>query len=509
MNLCGQRTTATGMKTEVSQDDERVCYSCVGDCVLADEVKEQGTRNKCSYCGRVQEALKLSALVERIHNTLQEHFELTPHSPGYYESMLDREGIVYWERQGELVEHVIADIAGLHRDLARDIVKWLSDSWYTYRAVKGGGEHPYDSDSFYEERDPEVRGFRETWKAFKCGVRTRARFFDPFTEDFLNTIFEDLADHKVHGDSSVVRVIGPDDVDRFVWRGRTAQSSQLLETILKSPARELGPPPSEVATAGRMNSQGISVFYGAMEQSTCVAELRPPVGSYVVIGKFELLHAVRLLDLGALAEVYVTTSYFDPEYSKKKGRVAFLWHLVHEISQPIVPEEAALEYIPTQVVAEYLAHKIPSPFDGIIYPSSQINGGGNNVVLFNHARRVETYCLPSEASVDVKRKSFFDSEEDEHEEIWVSEVVPSNPTEEVPTSGSEITRSGPIRFFPEDDLVGAENSEAPTLRLDVESVEVLEVKGVTYSTSSLSVKRTRRTEEELKSLKRDIADLPF
>ena len=35
-----------------------------------------------------------------------------------------------------------------------------------------------------------------------------------------------------------------------------------------------------------MNAAGISVFYGAMEEETCIAEARAPVGSYVVIGRF-------------------------------------------------------------------------------------------------------------------------------------------------------------------------------------------------------------------------------
>ena len=54
-----------------------------------------------------------------------------------------------------------------------------------------------------------------------------------------------------------------------------------------------------------MNAQGIPVFYGAMEESTCVSEVRPPVGSYVVLAKFELLRPMRLLDLLTLKDVYV------------------------------------------------------------------------------------------------------------------------------------------------------------------------------------------------------------
>ncbi len=49
-----------------------------------------------------------------------------------------------------------------------------------------------------------------------------------------------------------------------------------------------------------MNAPGISVFYGALDEATCIAEARAPVGSHVVVAKFHLLRPVRLLDFDAL-----------------------------------------------------------------------------------------------------------------------------------------------------------------------------------------------------------------
>ena len=51
----------------------------------------------------------------------------------------------------------------------------------------------------------------------------------------------------------------------------TARSDGELEEILKHPAQELGPPPAQSAKSGRMNQEGVPVFYGAMDRSTCVS----------------------------------------------------------------------------------------------------------------------------------------------------------------------------------------------------------------------------------------------
>ena len=119
-----------------------------------------------------------------------------------------------------------------------------------------------------------------------------------------------------------------------------------------------------------------------MDRSTCVSEIRAPVGSHVVVGEFELLRPVRLLDLDALVKVHVKGSYFDPDYSIQTNRAAFLKRLVDEVSRPVMPQDEATEYLQTQAVAKYLAEKSCPPLDGILFRSSQIGKPGRNLVLF-------------------------------------------------------------------------------------------------------------------------------
>ena len=481
-----------------------VCHACIGDPFLAGEVKEQGVRRLCSFCGEIRGAVELEVLAERIHKVLYEHFELTPSQPADgYEYFLASEG--KWERRGDPVEFVIAEMAGLSEEIS-DQVRDLLSGWHGgYRMIKQGGVDPYALDAFYEVREPNDLPLLDAWAAFRSEIRSHARFFSTYANEMLDDIFGDLTAHRTYNDRPVICQINPADEDSYVWRARATQSTKGLEAILKSPVQEIGPPPSRLATAGRMNALGISVFYGAMDPSTCVSEARAPVGSHIVVGRFELLRSVRLLDLDALAEVYVEGSYFDPGYSVSEGRAAFLRQLVIEISRPVMPQDEALEYLSTQAVAEYLANKVTPRLDGMIFGSAQTGGTSRNLVLFNHACGVEPYNLPRGTHSRVSmHRVFGDEEADQRRDIVVFETVPSDSQDKMPPTGASGTLAGPVRVFNDASIRIGYNDEEhcdppsyrePTLRLDLESVEVFYIKSVSYCSNRHTVIRRRETEQ--------------
>ena len=478
--------------TAQNNTQKHICHECIGDEVLAEEVMEEGILSLCSYCEKTNKILPIREVASRIHEVLQEHFVLSPNEPSGLDYVLMREGIgAPWLRDGEYVADVIANVAGLNEHMASDVRESLS-MLHRHEAISEGEEDPYDSEAQYEEREPSDQGFRFTWEVFRKEIQTHSRFFSSDAEEALDGIFGDIDALRTHRGNPVFREIGPNSSSHFVWRARTAQAVDEVKDILKSPASQLGPPPSKMARAGRMNAEGISVFYGAMEMETCVSEIRAPVGSRVVVGKFELLRTVRLLDLSAMARVSVNVSYFDSHYAINKGRAAFLRHLVREISRPIVPQDEVKEYLSTQVVAEYLANKAAPRLDGIIFPSSQTGGNGQNVVLFNHACRVEQHDLPEGTEVRVYMPT--DEADDEysaHYLIEIMETVPSETQQQRPISKTNVRRLGPIWLFEEDEPEENGHYGQPTLRLDLESLEVLDVKSVTYGSERRAVNRHR------------------
>jgi hypothetical protein len=102
---------------------------------------------------------------------------------------------------------------------------------------------------------------------------------------------------------------GPGTYMPALFRARTFQSMKKVEEALKSPDKDIGSPPVGSALAGCMNARGISVFYGATNETVAIGEVRPPVGSRVVVGQFELVRKLRLLDVNALRSVYVKAAF--------------------------------------------------------------------------------------------------------------------------------------------------------------------------------------------------------
>lgn len=145
-----------------------------------------------------------------------------------------------------------------------------------------------------------------------------------------------------------------------------------------------------------MNAAGVSVFYGAFDVETCVAEIRPPVGSTVVSARFQLQRPLQLLDFDLLEMVVAKASHFDPDYAMKMERALFLRAFGRRIAEPVMPGEEGFGYLATQIVAAYLAQRADPPLDGMIYRSTQTGGRGRNVVLFNHASRVISDPTPTQ-----------------------------------------------------------------------------------------------------------------
>ena len=472
---------------------KHVCHACIKDAFLSDEVKMEATLAQCSYCRETREAITLAILAERFHETLREHFCLTPDHPDEpYEYYQASEGD--WDRRGEPAQYVIMDMADIAEEVAADATKLLSDEYGYWAIREEGREDPYGFDARYEEKAPDVQYFQDAWTTLRAAKKSRKHLFSPATEAVLSEIFRDLETQSTILAQPVIRLINPGDADSRVWRGRTARSDGELEEILKHPAHELGPPPAQSAKSGRMNQEGVPVFYGAMDRSTCVSEIRAPVGSHVVVGKFELLRPVRLLDLDALANVHVKGSYFDPDYSTQTNRAAFLRRLVEEVSRPIMPQDEATEYLQTQVVAKYLAKKSCPPLDGILFRSSQTGRTGRNLVLFNHACSVEPWELPTGSKIDVRVP--LAEEEDDSIEVFetTSEPDEEKPDKPKPTSLSLIRSL--IQF-----VIGNRRNRLgfpsnPTLRLDENSVGVLDIKSVAYDFGDRSVSRHRQTQKE-------------
>lgn len=150
-------------------------------------------------------------------------------------------------------------------------------------------------------------------------------------------------------------------------------------THCKSPlehtASDLGTVPKELALkANRMSPAGIPMFYGAVDADTAVAEVTlTSDDTHVTWYEFELTAELRVVDLTMLPP---EPSMFDPKLGSMRRQIRFLNMFVQQLSDRVEPEHEQIDYIPTQIVTEYLLH-VHGGGDrvrGLVYESSLADG---------------------------------------------------------------------------------------------------------------------------------------
>jgi hypothetical protein len=263
------------------------------------------------------------------------------------------------------------------------------------------GEEPFfSSNASYVQSPVEYRAMIYKWKAIEQELKHQQRFFSQTAQKYFRQLFGRIEELQDGWSRPVVLVYSP---KTELFRARALSTLASLEKICRSPGTELGPPPEELATAGRMNASGVSVFYGAFDLETCFAEMRPSLASHVLIGMFKTTQTLRVLDFSALAQAGPgqEPSFLDPEFNAKREADEVLRILHGLIARPVQPGAEASEYIITQSIAEYLAYVQDPPLDGVIFDSVQ-RAGGKNIVLFSQYGRGEllqddySKCFPVE-----------------------------------------------------------------------------------------------------------------
>lgn len=463
----------------------RLCSDCVGEEFLSNTIAEQGDLATCFYCGREAKTFTIDDMADEIEIAFDKHFYQTSTEPSSLEYTMMKESDWDWEREGEPIIYAVEAAVEIDESPAEDICEVLAERHADMELAQMGDECQFDSDSYYAEKDTDDLEYSEQWKFFEKSLKSEARFFSRTANATLEAVFEDLHDHRTRDGGSVIVEAGPGAGITTLFRARVFQSDDSLETALKHPDIEIGPPPSLLAPAGRMNARGISVFYAATAPGIAIAEVRPPVGSRVVIGQFEIIRAVRLLDVEALRSVTVQGSIFDREYDHRLKRAKFLEKLSHRLTMPVMPDDEPFDYLATQAVADYLATVAEPPLDGIIFQTAQSVKGGLNIVLFHKASRVELIDLPRGTEISASLLHW--SDEGPEIDYWVSEKVPTT----VPPradGGTVIAEFLPTGF---NELGGKFDTREVTLRLEVAALQVHHVEQVVFNSTAYTVNRHR------------------
>ena len=387
----------------------RVCSSCVGERFLSAEIRSRGDEGICFYCKDEARTFSIDELADEISAAFRDHYYLTNSDPDMieYHAWMDEEINYDWERGGYPVTDVIADAAGVTNEVAEDIRLVFEERDVDDDLSSVGYDKPFDSEAYYAERDIDDEESQSGWLHFEESLITEARYFNPAAAAVLTSTFEGIAEHKTHEGRPIIIDAGSGTDLPALYRARVFQSVVDLQDALKRPDLEVGPPPSPSASHGRMNAHGVSVFYGATSPTIALAEVRPPVHSRVIVGRFEITRPLRVLDIEAFRKLNVEGSIFDPTYIERLRKAKFLRWLSRRISQPVMPNDEPFDYLPTQAIADYLATQREPELDGILYPSVQGTGGAN-VVLFHKASRVQSLEIPEGTEIEAYSDTYTD-----------------------------------------------------------------------------------------------------
>lgn len=444
-------------------DASPLCSDCVGDPEVGKWIRTNGSRARCENCGRRRKSVSLEQLAELVDGVYRDFY-----SPGEMEPRFSRDDDhVEYQQSGESPVDIVQEMLEVDYEIAEKIVGLLADA-EAYSVARDGADAFYDDSGGYVFIPHAVwpHEQNEAWRRFEERVRYVRRFYDDEGRASLDELLGDVEAAGWAGAPSPVRVLKPGE-DLRIYRARRTDTAAGSRKVLKDPRAELGPPPRDLRMGGRMNAPGIAIFYGALSIETCIAEIRPAVGGQVVVGAFEAVRPLKLLDLSVFRYLPPFGSMFRPRFREELARWRFLMGFHDIVSRPIQPHEEFLEYVPTQVVADYFANVLG--FDGVIYSSAQAGlpeegerqdeEENRNIALFNAEGIVETDPAagsdapaahpPTAGRPDLDLGS-----------LWQPEPPPPPSVRYVPDS-ADAYRIASVRYRHEPEFVSLRDGRAP------------------------------------------------
>jgi RES domain-containing protein len=379
----------------------RCCEACFEDDSLKGHIRRRGKRGSCQYCrarGKyVIDAAELEPFFTRFTD-LYSPVDLGGNVPPDVDPLEVGEQLatLIYEQWGIFSERLVE--RDMHHDLLNEIftANCMEEEILDAPAVR----------DLWTDRDWLHASLLDRWHELADELRHpedhRPIAPDPVpTEEDLATATDSLGWFE-------------DDVNRGsvtlpagtrIFRVRLGYREKDHRTV-PIPTPEMGAPPrGSVKRPGRANPVGVSYFYGAEEERTAVAEVRPHRGALATIGEGETSRDLKLIDL--TARIALASPFELPgEYLSSLVESLDLFdHLNKEFAKPLRHTDDTHEYLPTQFFAEWVKDH---GYDGLRYESA-MSTGGHNIVLFDTAAvAVKSVRLVRTDSVEVFYSDFDD-----------------------------------------------------------------------------------------------------
>jgi hypothetical protein len=364
-------------------DDYLLCEKCVAS-PFDDWIEMRGGPGKCDFeklHGPSKTVVPVQVFAEEVDRYFRDNYQ---RGADFFYATPDSDSPSH-DTYGESYKDILANDLGCNEELLDAIIERLPD--YDHADIADGAEAFYDDCANYESieaarkrDDAEAKEywyehrFSYQWEEFCEIVQNRRRFFqikEPLDELFGKP--EEYAEGNI-------RPVYELPTGVRIYRARLLDSDFTETRLQENVARGLSAPPRIKASGGRMNVEYIPAFYGAFSEGTAIAEVRPSIGDRVVVGEFVLQQGLKVFDFTAFSKIEADKW----NEASQHTRFEFIRQMESEISKPILPFEKQREYIPTQIVAEYLREYFGC--DAVIYHSSMRKSAQDdtrNIVIFH------------------------------------------------------------------------------------------------------------------------------
>lgn len=315
------------------------CAECFGDRGLRRNIIpiRSIAIGQCSYCGTDNVALV-------VPRELAEYFELLVSA---YRQDPTGKLLVQWFREDwALFQHPRMD------DLrAKDLLAEILDDGEIVRQ------------QFVPASDPTIDRLSE-WEKLRDELMYHNRYFPEATID-LDRLASLLSPLTLDGDEVPTQ-----------WYRARIQTSDTPFTV-----GEMGAPPKRIAAHGRANPAGIPYLYLGSSQVATISEIRPHTGERACVADFTTPPDLKLIDIRNPRRMVSPFLLEDAsDIGRMRNDLPFLERLGDELTRPVVPQSAAIDYTPSQYLCEFIKN---CGYQGVIYRSSVSDG--INLALFDPA----------------------------------------------------------------------------------------------------------------------------
>jgi hypothetical protein len=337
--------------------DGWVCAGCVDDYALQSEIEAAAEPDEsCTFCGQ-SPAAELDVLLEAFVDGLWSEYGDADDEGVSYES---REGGYQWGRKWdtwELVDEFWNVLAG--EGLLDAVREAVHDRVWVER-------------NFAVPRKDEA--LSAGWARFCEAVQHETRYVfwlikdpDEETAEYTGKVPASRILYELGKLLLDLELLVELPAGYSLWRARTHEQ----EHVEWGPA-DLGTVPKDKASEpNRMSPAGIPLFYGSEDLETAVAEVvQRKHDPWVTGGLFITSRSSTMVDFTRLPEA---PSMFDARNRHRRRPLLFLHHFVDEVKKPARAMWEQLDYVPTQVMTEYLLRIFldGQVISGILYPSAQ------------------------------------------------------------------------------------------------------------------------------------------